>query len=68
MTVMGRMKRRNEVEEGGDHALRNLHRRRNHLAAIIGVNIIGLIGEDIVDHDRGHILPIAVVMTVKTAM
>ena len=74
MVIVGRTKknimtRRNEeVEGGGDHALRNLHRRRNHHLATIGVNIIDLIGEGIVDHDRDHILPIAVVMTVKTAM
>ena len=74
MMVIGRTKkninmtRRNEVEGGGDHALRNLHRRRYHHLATIGVNIIDLIGDGIVDHDRDHILPIAVVMTVKTAM
>ena len=76
MTVIGRarkkniMTRRNEEVEGGggDHALLNLHRRRNHHLATIGVNIIGLIEEGIVDHDRDHILPIAVVMAVKTAM
>ena len=75
MVIVGRTKknimtRRNEeVEGGGDHALHNLHRRRNHhLATIIGVNIIDLIEEGIVDHDRDHILPIAVVMAVKTAI
>ena len=75
MVVVGRTKKKNimtrrneEVEGGGDHALLNLHRLRNHLATIIGVNIIGLIEEGIVDHDRDHILPIAVVVAVKTAM